>query len=151
MPDAIYNLILDDVESIIGTTIPTWAKTVRDTLILLDTEAQALPIAIIVPLYQANVEEAMNDQICIAHQVGVALIWEGNRSFARNREIINTIRDVRKALHIPNLPTATTGTDPGGVWDADIDLNPTFDVSALTANVKFSLMKLTYKSWEEAR
>lgn len=149
MPDAIYNLILDDVTTLSEVVLPAWNRAVRKQIKLFPSEILTLPWQIIIPDFQADVEEAYEEQICMSYRVGVALLWEGNQTLEDGlRTIINSIRDVRQALYVPVLPTASTGTDPGGVFDVSIDFNPPFDVSAIPLNVDYSLMRLTYKSWE---
>lgn len=149
MPDAIYNLILADVQTLSAAVLPAWNQAVRKQIKLFPSELLTLPWQIIIPDFQADVEEAYEGQICMGYRVGVALLWEGNQTLETGlADIIEKIRDVRQALYLPTLPTASTGLDPGGVFEVSVSFNPPFDVSAIPLNVDYSLMQFNWKSWE---
>lgn len=149
MPDSLYKLVLNDFNTLSAAALPTWTRVIRKQIRLFERELTQLPYLIIVPLFEAKIEESFEHNILIGYQVGAALIWCGNMQLDTGLgTILDTLETFEEALYVQTLPTATLGTDPGGVFDSEMDLNPPFDVSALPENVDYALRRFTYRAWK---
>jgi hypothetical protein len=152
-----YPNILNDMATLlVPPAVPENASVVtRKVLQVFESDQPALDaenggLIIIVPMSESKGVEAFGGQITIRYRVGIAAVFAGNQQYTVNIDLVPDALDlIRQTLHVTRLPTATTNTNPPGVFNSDVSMNPQFDDKALRdGNYDFGLLEVIYDSAE---
>jgi hypothetical protein len=138
-----FEKILADVDELIEITRHDLNRVIRKKLETLEHDKGNFPLCIIVPGSSPIVAEGFEGKVIIAYEVLIALV-DANAG-ALETDFVSAIKardDIRHALHVTSLPTATT------VYDSEIDMSPVYDAKGIDATYEYSLMLFKYMSSE---